>query len=195
MRVTSDSRGADAGISGWERGGGRGGGNAPMSEPKTIRVNKDGEFVSLERGPDEKAGRGSTRSLRPTGTVALGVILTSDEAVALGRQLLRLAGRSGAVRVGRGRGARPRVPDRRGCRKVIGHSGGQPSSVSLEVSSRPRDSVPAAGPARVAAGPTIRAGAGDRLVQGRRRTRAVPGTGGVGARSVRFPAQAAGAPR
>ena len=31
-------------------------------------------------------------------TVALGVILTSDEAVALGRQLLRLAGGPGAVR-------------------------------------------------------------------------------------------------
>ena len=39
----------------------------------------------------ERAGRGS-RSLRPTGQVALGVILSSDEAVALGLQLLRLAG-------------------------------------------------------------------------------------------------------
>ena len=54
-------------------------GNAPMSEPKTIRV-KDGGFVSLERGPDEK---GWTRLEVATAdrTVALGVILTSDEAV------------------------------------------------------------------------------------------------------------------
>ena len=65
-------------------------GNAPMSEPKTIRV-KDGGFVSLERGPDEK---GWTRLEVATAdrTVALGVILTSDEAVALGLQLRQLAG-------------------------------------------------------------------------------------------------------
>ena len=61
-----------------------------MSEPKTIRV-KDGGFVSVERGPD---GKGWTRLEVATDdrTVALGVILTSDEAVALGHQLLRLAG-------------------------------------------------------------------------------------------------------
>ena len=61
-----------------------------MSEPRTIRV-KDGGFVSLERRPEEKDW---TRLEVATAdrTVALGVILTSDEAVALGLQLLRLAG-------------------------------------------------------------------------------------------------------
>ena len=50
-----------------------------MSEPKTIRV-KDGGFVSVERGPD---GKGWTRLEVATAdrTVALGVILTSAEAV------------------------------------------------------------------------------------------------------------------
>ena len=50
-----------------------------MSELKTIRV-KDGGFVSVERGPD---GKGWTRLEVATAdrTVALGVILTSDEAV------------------------------------------------------------------------------------------------------------------
>jgi hypothetical protein len=61
-----------------------------MSEPKTLRV-KDGGFVSLERGPDEK-GRTRLEVATADRTVALGVILTSDEAVALGLQLLWLAG-------------------------------------------------------------------------------------------------------
>ena len=59
-----------------------------MSEPTTIRV-KDGRFVSLERGPEEKDWiRVTTVDRR----LELRVILTSDEAGALGRQLLRLAG-------------------------------------------------------------------------------------------------------
>ena len=61
-----------------------------MSEPTTIKV-KDGGFVSVERGPEEKdwIRLGVTTVDR---TLGLGVILTSDEAGALGRQLLRLAG-------------------------------------------------------------------------------------------------------
>ena len=60
-----------------------------MSEPKTIRV-KDGGFVSLERGPDEKGWtRLEGRHGRPDSGARR---LTSDEAVALGHQLLRLAG-------------------------------------------------------------------------------------------------------
>ena len=52
-----------------------------MSEPRTIEV-KDGGFVSLERGP---AAEARTRLEVATAhrTVALGVILTSDETVAL----------------------------------------------------------------------------------------------------------------
>ena len=65
-------------------------GSAPMNEPRTVRV-KNGGSVSLERGPDEKAW---TRLEVATAdrTVALGIILTADEAGALGLQLLRLAG-------------------------------------------------------------------------------------------------------
>ena len=61
-----------------------------MNEPRTVRV-KNGGSVSLERGPDEKAW---TRLEVATAdrTVALGIILTADEAGALGLQLLRLAG-------------------------------------------------------------------------------------------------------
>ena len=60
-----------------------------MSEPRTIRV-KEGGFVSLERGP---ADRDWIRLEVSPGdrTVALSVLLTSNEAVALGLQLLRLA--------------------------------------------------------------------------------------------------------
>ena len=61
-----------------------------MSEPRTIKV-RDGGFVSVERGPDD---RDWTRLEVATAdrSVALGVIMASDEAVALGLQLLRLAG-------------------------------------------------------------------------------------------------------
>ncbi len=61
-----------------------------MSEPRTIRV-KEGGSVSLERGP---ADRDWIRLEVSPGdrTVALSVLLTSNEAVALGLQLLRLAG-------------------------------------------------------------------------------------------------------
>ena len=61
-----------------------------MSEPTTIRV-KDGGFVSLEQGPEEKDWI-RLEVTTADRTLALGVILTSDEAGALGRQLLRLAG-------------------------------------------------------------------------------------------------------
>ena len=67
-----------------------------MSEPGTIRV-RGGGFVFLERGPAAEARTGLEVATADR-TVALGVILTSDEAVAPGLQLLRLAGRSGAVR-------------------------------------------------------------------------------------------------
>ena len=65
-------------------------GSVPMSEPTTIKV-KDGGFVSVERGPEEKdwIRLGVTTVDR---TLGLGVILTSDEAGALGRHLLWLAG-------------------------------------------------------------------------------------------------------
>ena len=68
-----------------------------MSEPRTIEV-KDGGFVSLERGPAAEA-RTRLEVATADRTVALGVILTSDETVALALELLRLAGRPGAVRV------------------------------------------------------------------------------------------------
>ena len=65
-------------------------GSVSMSELTTIKV-KDGGFVSVERRPEEKdwIRLGVTTVDR---TLGLGVILTSDEAGALGRRLLRLAG-------------------------------------------------------------------------------------------------------
>ena len=70
-----------------------------MSEPRTIRV-KAGGFVSLERG---RPGRTGPDSRSPPGdrTVALDIILTPDEAVALGLQLLRRAVRSRTGRLSR----------------------------------------------------------------------------------------------
>ena len=62
-----------------------------MSEPRTTITAKDGGFISLEEGPDDR-DRTRLEVMTADRTVALGVILTSDEAVALGRQLLRLAG-------------------------------------------------------------------------------------------------------
>ena len=77
---------------------------AVMSEPTTMA--KDGGFVSLERGPEEKDwnpdrghhGRPDTGARRHP-DVGRGGRARSSAATA--------GGRSGAVRVGRGRGARP----------------------------------------------------------------------------------------
>ncbi len=61
-----------------------------MREPKTIRV-KNGGSVSLKPGPHEKDWT-LLEVVTADRTLALSVILTEDEAVALGRHLLRLAG-------------------------------------------------------------------------------------------------------
>ena len=61
-----------------------------MSEPRTINVT-DGGSVSVERGPDDRDW--IRLEVKPADrTVAVGVLLTSDEAVALGRELLRVTG-------------------------------------------------------------------------------------------------------
>ena len=61
-----------------------------MQEPKTIRV-RNGGSVSLHRRPDEKDWTLLEVTMADR-TLALIVILTADEAVALGGQLLRMAG-------------------------------------------------------------------------------------------------------
>ena len=61
-----------------------------MSEPRTINVT-DGGFVSVERGPDD--GDWIRIEVQTADrTAGVGVLLTSDEAIALGRELLRAAG-------------------------------------------------------------------------------------------------------
>ena len=77
------------------RAGGRSGGSASMSEPRTINVT-DGGFVSVERGPDDRDWVWIEIATVDR-TVALGVIL-SDEAVALGSPPPPAGGWSGAVR-------------------------------------------------------------------------------------------------
>ena len=60
-----------------------------MSEPRTINVT-DGGFVSVERPDDRDWIRLEVKAVDRT--VAVGVTPTSDEAVALGRELLRVTG-------------------------------------------------------------------------------------------------------
>ena len=59
---------------------------------KTVTV-KDGGFVSLQRG---ELGRTRLEVATIDRTLALGVILTRDEAATLGLELLQLADRPGA---------------------------------------------------------------------------------------------------